>query len=91
MNRYSDCKVFGEYLSTNFKYSCYRDTVATDFLLCSSWSSFAAHLDSKAIITTDLFFILKTPSKIAFFFFFAEGLGSKVKQKQGKLIIHAAL
>lgn len=73
-----DCKVFGEYLSTNFKYSCYRDTVATDFLLGSSWSSFDARLHSKAVITTDLFFILKTSSsKIAFFFFFQRAWDQK--------------
>lgn len=61
------------------------------FLFCSSWSGAGAHLRSKAVITTDLFVILKTSSKVAFFFFFPEDPGSKVKQKQGKLIIHAAL
>lgn len=62
----------------------------SDFLFCSSWSRAGAHLRSKAVITTDLLVILTTSSKIALFFF-PEDPGSEVKQKQGKLIIHAAL
>lgn len=64
--------------------------VASDFLFCSSWSGAGAHLHSKAVITTDLFVILKYLPKSPFFFF-PEDPGSKVKQKQGKLILHAAL